>query len=34
MITPHVIRDGSDAQAVTDELRRKLRLTIPVLRGR
>jgi general secretion pathway protein D len=32
MITPHVIRDGSDAQAVTDELRRKLRLTIPVLR--
>ncbi len=34
MITPHVVRDGSDAQSVTDELRRKLRLTIPVLRGR
>jgi len=32
LITPHVIRDRAAGRAVTDELQRKLPLTIPLLR--
>jgi general secretion pathway protein D len=31
MITPHIVRDRRDAEAVTEELRQKLRLAVPVL---
>ena len=34
LITPHVIRSAADSQAVTDELERKLPLTIPIIAGR
>jgi type II secretory pathway component GspD/PulD (secretin) len=30
LITPHVIRDRIDADAVTSEVRNKLRMTVPV----
>jgi general secretion pathway protein D len=31
LITPHVVRDPASARAVTDELQRKLPLTVPVV---
>ena len=31
LVTPHVIRNQNEGDAVTQELRRKLRLTIPVV---
>ncbi|MBS0561865.1 MAG: type II secretion system secretin GspD [Proteobacteria bacterium] len=34
LITPHVVRSDVDARAITDELRRKLPLTIPVVAPR
>ena len=33
LITPHVVRDPASARAVTEELQRKLPLTLPVTRG-
>jgi general secretion pathway protein D len=34
LITPHVVRNDADAIAVTDELRRKLPMTVPVVMQR
>jgi general secretion pathway protein D len=32
LITPHVVRSGDDARAVTDELQRKVPMTVPALK--
>jgi type II secretory pathway component GspD/PulD (secretin) len=32
LITPHVIRSSDDARAITEELQRKVPMTIPVLK--